>query len=282
MLKDLILNFNEPRAPESFLIGLKLPDPFELPDSILVFMHDWFPNQKFIHTRYMLIIPAVPIEYEIDNDVHYRIQPGQAFFSLPCQNRSLQPTYGDLERGYPRLMITFELSQEMYYLPENLLLDITPVAEKHLQALLEAYKNKQNEHLSIQLFYLLRELSLNQSKDQKVHYSKEVKRALNYIHYNLDASLQDIARYSKTSVSNLRFKFKKEIGMSPGKFIANYRLKIAKYNLSTTEKRIDELADLCGFQSGYAFSHFFHKHTGLSPLSWRKKNKKSSDKLQIQ
>ena len=74
---------------------------------------------------------------------------------------------------------------------------------------------------------------------------------------NLDASLQDIARYSKTSVSNLRFKFKKEIGTSPGKFIANYRLKIAKYNLSTTEKRIDELADLCGFQSGYAFSHFF-------------------------
>ena len=273
MLKDLILNFKEPQAPESFLIGLKLPDQFELPDSILVFMHDWFPNHKFVHTRYMLIIPAVPIEYMIDNDVHYRIQPGQAFFSIPCQNRSLQPTYGDMERGYPRLMITFELSRAMYYLPDNFLLNITPQAEKYLQALLDAYQNQQKEDLSIQLFYLLRELSLHQSQEQPLRYSREVKKALNYIHYNLDASLQDIARFVNTSVSNLRFKFKNEIGLPPGEFIADYRMKIAKYNLATTDKRIDELAELCGFQSGYAFSHFFKKHTGLSPLAWRKENK---------
>lgn len=273
MLKDLILNFDEPRAPESFLIGLKLPEPFELPDNILIFMHDWIPNKKFVHTRYMLIIPAVSIEYEIDNDIRYRIEPGQAMFSLPCQNRSLQPTYGKMERAYPRLMITFELSREMYYLPENLLLDITPQAEKYLQSLLEAYKNKKRADLSILLFYFLRELSLNQSKVQPVNYSMEVKRALNYIYHNLDAALPDIAKYAKTSVSNLRLKFKKEMGIPPGVFIANYRLEIAKYNLSTVNMRIDELAELCGFQSGYAFSHFFKKHTGLSPLAWRKQNK---------
>ena len=89
MLKDMILNFDG-KPPDSFLTGAKLPDRFELPDNILVFMHDWFPPQFHTHGRYMLIIPAVPIEYRIDNDVHYRVEPGHVMFSPPCQNRALQ------------------------------------------------------------------------------------------------------------------------------------------------------------------------------------------------
>ena len=275
MLKDLILNAPEQTPNGSFMAGYRLPEKFELPDDILVFMHDWFPNQIFQHSRYMLIIPAVPIEYRIDNDVQYRIEPGQAMYSPPCQNRELQVTSGDTQHGYPRLMITFTLSHDAYYLPDCLLLDISPKAEEILSALLDAYREERNADLAIQLFFLLRELSRHQAAAQPVRYSPVVLAALNHINHRSgrNTSLADMAAEAKTSVSNLRLLFKKELGRAPGQFVAMHRLKVAQYNLAMTSRRVDEIARLCGFESVYAFSHFFKKHTGTSPLAWRKINR---------
>lgn len=273
MLQKMIRNFSAP-PPENYLAGVRLPEGFELPDSILVFMHDWFPTQYHIHGRYMLIIPAVPIEYRIDNDVIYRIRPGQAMFSPPCQNRMLQATVEDSLHGYPRLMISFELTKETYYLPDDMLLDITPEAERILESLLTAYREKRNVDLAIQLFFLLRELSCHRANVQPVRYSPVVRAALAYIHRHSgrNASLTAMAAEAKTSVSNLRLLFKKELGAPPGQFAAQHRMKVAKYNLAMTSMRMEELATLCGFKSVYAFSHFFKKHEGLSPLAWRKRN----------
>ena len=270
MFKDIILDYDRPVHDHNYLAGAMLPENFALPDNILIFMHDWLPNQIYTHTRYMLIIPAVSIEYKIDNDIHYRIHPGQAMFSWPCQARLLQPTYGDIDHGYPRLMITFDLPENMFYLPDALVMNITPQAEQHLIKLIEAYKLNKNCDIAIELFYLLRELSQNSSQTQGIHYSPEIRQALYYINDHPNASLQDLAHFAKTSVSNLRFRFKKEMGCPPGEFMTRHRLKIARYHLETTHMRIDELAQLCGFSSSYAFSHFFKKHTGVSPLAWRK------------
>ena len=68
-LTEMILNFKDDLPIQNFMAGVTLPDGFELPDNILVFMHDWFLRQSFLHSRHMLIIPAVPIEYRIDDDV---------------------------------------------------------------------------------------------------------------------------------------------------------------------------------------------------------------------
>ena len=275
MLRELILNAPEKIPNGTFMAGYRLPEKFELPDDILLFMHDWFPNQIFQHSRYMLIIPAVPIEYRIDNNVQYRIEPGQAMYSPPCQNRELQMTSDDTLHGYPRLMITFTLSHDAYYLPDSLLLDITPNAEKILSELLTAYREERNTDLAIQLFFLLRELSRHSAEVQPVRYSPAVLAALRYInkHFGNNTSLTAMAAEAKTSVSNLRLLFKKELGRAPGQFVAMHRLKVAQYNLTMTSLRVDEIARLCGFQSVYAFSHFFKKHTGSSPLSWRKANR---------
>jgi len=274
MLKELILSAPGMPPNGNFLAGYRLPERFELPDDILVFMHDWFPPKTFQHSRYMLILPAVPIEYRIDNDVQYRIEPGQAMYSQPCQNRELQVTSSDMQHGYPRLMITFTLSHDAYYLPDSLLLDISPKAEEILSALLAAYREERSVDLTIQLFFLLRELSQHRAEVQPVRYSPAVLAALKHInhHSGRNTSLTAMAAEAKTSVSNLRLLFKKELGRAPGQFVAMHRLKVAQYNLAMTSKRVDEVTQLCGFQSVYAFSHFFKKHTGMSPLAWRKLN----------
>lgn len=275
MLKELILNAPQKPPTENYMVGYRLPEKFELPDDILVFMHDWFPPRTFQHSRYMLILPAVPIEYRIDNNVHYRVEPGQVMFSPPCQNRELLFTSDDTLHGYPRLLITFTLSRDAYYLPDCLLLDISPKAEEILSALLAAYREERNVDLAIQLFFLLRELSRHQAAAQPVRYSPVVLAALRHINHRSgrNTSLADMAAEAKTSVSNLRLLFKKELGRAPGQFVAMHRLKVAQYNLAMTSMRVDEVAQICGFQSVYAFSHFFKKHTGMSPLAWRKINR---------
>ncbi|MBO4490487.1 MAG: helix-turn-helix transcriptional regulator [Lentisphaeria bacterium] len=278
MLKDMILNFDG-KPPEDFLNGARLPEKFELPDNILVFMHDWFPPQHYTHSRYMLILPAVAIEYRIDNDAVCRVQPGQAVFSPACQNRILLPHGGDILHGYPRLMITFDLTRSMYYLPDDFLLEVSPRAESMLTEFLSAYKEERNADLAIHLFFLLRELSQHRANVQPVHYSPVVHAALKYINSNSgrNASLAAMAAEAKTSVSNLRLLFRKELGCPPGRFAAEHRMKVARYNLAMTSMRVEELAALCGFRSVYAFSHFFKKHTGMSPLAWRKRHREPED-----
>ncbi|MBQ9337343.1 MAG: helix-turn-helix transcriptional regulator [Lentisphaeria bacterium] len=275
MLRDLILSGPGMPPNGNFMAGYRLPEKFELPDDILVFMHDWFPSRTFQHSRYMLILPAVPIEYRIDNNVHYRVEPGQVMFSPPCQNRELLFTSDDTLHGYPRLLITFTLSRDAYYLPDSLLLDISPKAERILSALLSAYRKERNADLAIQLFFLLRELSRHQAAAQPVRYSPVVLAALRHINHHSGgrSSLAEMAAAAKTSVSNLRLLFKKELGRAPGQFVAGHRLKVAQYDLAMTSKRVDEVAQICGFRSVYAFSHFFKKHTGMSPLAWRKVNR---------
>jgi len=236
MLKDLILSAPEMPPNGNFLAGYRLPEKFELPDDILVFMHDWFPDRIYQHSRYMLILPAVPIEYRIDNDVQYRIEPGQAMYSPPCQNRELLVTSSDMKHGYPRLLITFTMPRYAYYLPDCLLLDISPKAEEILAALLDAYRGERNADLAIQLFFLLRELSHHRAEVQPVRYSPVVRAALRHINHRSgrNTSLAAMAAEAKTSVSNLRLLFKKELGRSPGQFVAMHRLKVAQYNLAMT------------------------------------------------
>ena len=127
----------------------------------------------------------------------------------------------------------------------------------------------------MRLFVLLRELSRYQAAVPPVRHSSIVQAALRYInnHTGQNTSLAAMAAEAKTSISNLRLLFKKELGRSPGQFVAMHRLKVAQYNLAMTFQRVDEIAQLCGFQSVYAFSHFFKKHTGTSPLAWRKANR---------
>ena len=126
----------------------------------------------------------------------------------------------------------------------------------------------------MRLFILLRELSRHQAAVPPVRYSPIVQAGLRYInnHTGQNTSLAAMAAEAKTSISNLRLLFKKELGRGPGQFIAMHRLKVAQYNLAMTSLRVDEIARLCGFESVYAFSHFFKKHTGTSPLAWRKVN----------
>ena len=271
MLIDTVNNFKEQNNINSFFSGFKLPADFELPSNILMFKHDWLPTKDEPHERYQLIIPAVPINFIIDGETSYQVSPGQAFFSYPCQHRNLLATYQDVLHGYPRLIITFTLSHPLYYLPDCQLLNFTDKAEEYLRLLIDSYLGNYSVDMSIQLFFLLRELSNNRVRISLPQHSRQIRDTLNYIGTNFGkhASIKNLALHAKSSISSLRNRFKAEVGISLGAYVRMKKLEIAKYYLSKTNMRIEEISDICGFRSIHTFSHFFKKYTQMSPSAWR-------------
>lgn len=274
MLTELIRSFSDKEKIASYYIGRKYQRKFELPDNILVFMHDFFFDDLLIHGRHVLLFPAVPLIFKREKgSENMKVDPGQVAYFLPFQCHLLVKNYRDTVHGYPRLLITFEGSQKQDYLPKSILTRVTPRAEKFLVELLHSYHNKNNTEVATLLYLLLNELSRNRENQLIEHHSEKVQKTLSYIHRNLDKQfgITELCEYTQTSMTNLQLHFGREMGCTIGAYITNQRIAIAKNYLQKNELHVEEIARLCGFQSIYAFSHFFKKHEKVSPLNWKKK-----------
>lgn len=92
-------------------------------------------------------------------------------------------------------------------------------------------------------------------------------------------NINSIAAHLGVSRRKMELIFKHESRLTPYQTITNERINHAKELLSTTNKKIIEIAELCGFSEQRQLSVSFKKATGLSPKKWResKKTKHFSD-----
>ena len=279
MFMDVIHSCKKLPGPKDFYRGLELPKNFAFPDNILMFAHDWHPEDWRPPTdRHKLIIPAVPLVYEVwDTEEQYEIKPGCAFFLRGCQKWRLRKTHPDLQHGYLRMIITFEAEADQFYLPDKEIFQLTPRAETRLETLYNAFAGQHPVDCSIALFELLCELSSHQLTILPKSMSLPVKRAVRYINTTpcRTDTLKEIAACAKTSVSNLRWRFRRETGTSIGRFMLEHRLKVAFHYLAKTNVPMEELAEICGFKTVHSFYHFFTRNAGISPGRYRRENRDS-------
>ncbi len=66
--------------------------------------------------------------------------------------------------------------------------------------------------------------------------------------------------------------FKKETGVSPKKYLMQYRINQAKKDLSNTNHSVTDIAALHQFNSVHDFTKVFRKITGVTPTEYRKRN----------
>lgn len=69
---------------------------------------------------------------------------------------------------------------------------------------------------------------------------------------------------------SFRKKFKSLYHISPNAYQLNYRINYAKTLLADNQKTLEEIAQICGFSDGFAFSKAFKKRCGISPEQFRK------------
>ena len=87
-----------------------------------------------------------------------------------------------------------------------------------------------------------------------------------------DWTVEELARRAAVSRSVLAERFKHTLGVTPMRYLAQWRLQIASELLKTSDLNLAALAERVGYDSEAAFSRAFKRHVGVSPASWRERS----------
>ena len=113
--------------------------------------------------------------------------------------------------------------------------------------------------------------SLRFLEEGGIQKSRIVQQAIEYIqmHYQEDISSTLIADALRISDGYLRTVFKKEQSCTIKDYILQYRIDRAKELLQKDERKIYEIAAMCGFLSSQHFSRVFRQVTGMTPGEYK-------------
>lgn len=90
------------------------------------------------------------------------------------------------------------------------------------------------------------------------------------INYTENKSIAEYAKLCNLSVYRFIHIFSEKFGVSPYQFLLNIKISRAQYLLTDTDVPIADISKTVGYDDQFYFSRLFKKHTGLSPLQYRK------------
>ncbi|MCH2155168.1 MAG: AraC family transcriptional regulator [Opitutales bacterium] len=85
-------------------------------------------------------------------------------------------------------------------------------------------------------------------------------------------SIKEMAHIVGMSPTHFTRVFTRQIGQSPGRFLIETRLEMARSFLEISTMPVAEIAAKLGYHDAFAFSHQFKKYQGVSPKAWRDKS----------
>lgn len=108
--------------------------------------------------------------------------------------------------------------------------------------------------------------------------SAEIFRCMTYIqnHTNMPIGVEDVAGEIHRSSSYLMRRFKAELGMSVGDYITRCKLQEACDLLAYGDLGLAEISAYLGYSSQSYFQNVFKKQFGLTPMQYRKQNRKAN------
>lgn len=89
------------------------------------------------------------------------------------------------------------------------------------------------------------------------------------INYMFDLKLEEFAALSNRSLSKFKRDFNDYYRTSPGRWLTEQRLLLAKTNLITSKRTIQDIAFDCGFNNASHFSRVFKAQYAVSPTHYR-------------
>jgi AraC-like DNA-binding protein len=113
------------------------------------------------------------------------------------------------------------------------------------------------------------DLGKNMLLNQK---SSIIERAIAYICDNMqNVTVEDLTKELKISRNQLFRVFKKELSLSPGVYIREYRLDRSLWLIEQTKYTITEIAAMCGFYDSNHYCKLFKNKYKRTPISVRKR-----------
>lgn len=238
------------------------------------------------------------------DDVHYHISEGNLVFRKPGQTIA---GYGD----YNMYMLTLDFSNRDESLLKNyfrssstpqqatcnldILKDIPAVfVPYHQNELKELFKNLsqcsppnlvdkelQKQYIMELLFLIFADVYKyqRQKKEDNIDGNSYVKKACIYInaHYNEPLRVEHIAQELSLNQNYLIKLFGRELNVTPNQYIMETRLLRSRYMLIQTEYSIQQIAELCGFNTSSYFIKCFKGRFKKSPLVYRNEHKSKGE-----
>jgi AraC family L-rhamnose operon regulatory protein RhaS len=98
-----------------------------------------------------------------------------------------------------------------------------------------------------------------------------IRQVLAAIHLSAhkDINVSELAKAVGVSRSHLDREFKRLLGVTPGDYIRQLRLDLARQYLRQTDRSVTDISDILGFDSVQAFCMFFKRHSGITPQEYR-------------
>ena len=88
--------------------------------------------------------------------------------------------------------------------------------------------------------------------------------------YTHPISLDDLADLCSISKPHLIRCFKKYLNCTPHEYLLSYRLKQSKQMMIGSQNTVEQIAELCGFNSASHFTRAFRGATGITPSEFRR------------
>ena len=104
-------------------------------------------------------------------------------------------------------------------------------------------------------------------------YFERLRRVRTYVeeHLHGDLSLKVVAGISALAPSSFRRYFRKHVGRSFGRWLADYRIDRACGLLREGDLQVSRVGSAVGFRSGRSFRRAFRRQIGHSPSEYRKR-----------
>lgn len=134
------------------------------------------------------------------------------------------------------------------------------------------------ENLNALILDMIRRYCLLVQNQSMMNYSPVIRKALNYIHFNLHhpLSLKSIAEVLNVNPNYLSTIFKKELEITLTEFINQQRIHIAVKLLNTTDLQIQDVAWNVGMNDVNYFTKLFKKAVGVTPSCYKKNIKRTT------
>lgn len=146
--------------------------------------------------------------------------------------------------------------------------------------LIEKYAGRDMSILAAKVFAIEIEredqLSFTIFQGQKEHEDEPIKKAQAFIEDNFEdkITVDQLADMLALSRRSLERRFKKATCNTISEYIQRVKIEVAKKNLETSHKNVNEVMYDVGYSDTKAFRTIFRKITGLSPMEYRNKYNK--------
>lgn len=210
----------------------------------------------------------------ICNEKIYSVSAGDTFLIPEGSNHTY---FSNPDNQFERIWINFkgELAEkllEVYKLEKTVVFrktDALPILAR-IQETCKATKHpKEYQNVTSRLFLELVQFLAEHCSDEEDSSSVEQIRA--YIDCNITRNLKlaDIAVHFTLSKEHIIRQFKEKYGITPHQYIMQSRIRLAMILLKTTDKSVEEIADMLGFSDAKHLTMQFKKMLHYTPTQYR-------------